>query len=59
MLYFVSFGIDRLDVNHKGKAVLSSKKLSFASREEAEVITEQTYGGISPLRAAREYKNLC
>ena len=28
---------------------MSSKKLSFASREEAEEITEQIYGGISPL----------
>ena len=46
---FCVLGIDRLDVNHKGKAILSSKKLSFASREEAEEITEQIYGGISPL----------
>jgi prolyl-tRNA editing enzyme YbaK/EbsC (Cys-tRNA(Pro) deacylase) len=42
-------GVDRLDVNHKGKIVLNSKKLSFASREEAELLTKQTYGGISPL----------
>ena len=46
---FCVLGIDRLDVNHKGKSVLNSKKLSFASQEEAEKITEQTYGGISPL----------
>jgi prolyl-tRNA editing enzyme YbaK/EbsC (Cys-tRNA(Pro) deacylase) len=46
---FCVLGIDRLDVNHKGKSVLNSNKLSFASREEAEKITEQTYGGISPL----------
>ena len=41
--------IARLRENHKGKIVLNSKKLSFASREEAELLTEQTYGGISPL----------
>ena len=46
---FCVLGVDRLDVNHKGKAVLSSKKLSFASREEAEEITGQIYGGIRPL----------
>ena len=46
---FCVLGVDRLDVNHKGKIVLNSKKLSFASREEAELLTEQTYGGISPL----------
>ena len=28
---------------------MNAKKLSFASREEAELLTEQTYGGISPL----------
>ena len=46
---FCVLGVDRLDVNHKRKIVLNSKKLSFASREEAELLTEQTYGGISPL----------
>lgn len=46
---FCVLGVDRLDVNHKGKEVLNSKKLSFASREEAEEITGQIYGGISPL----------
>ena len=46
---FCVLGANRLDVNHKGKIVLNSKKLSFASREEAELLTEQTYGGISPL----------
>ena len=53
---FCVLGIDRLDVNHKGKAVLSSKKLSFASREEAEEITGQIYGGISPLGLPKDIK---
>ena len=53
---FCVLGVDRLDVNHKGKAVLSSKKLSFASREEAEEITSQIYGGISPLGLPKDIK---
>ena len=53
---FCVLGVDRLDVNHKGKAVLSSKKLSFASREEAEGITGQIYGGISPLGLPKDIK---
>jgi len=53
---FCVLGVDRLDVNHKGKAVLSSKKLSFASREEAEEITGQIYGGISPLGLPKDIK---
>lgn len=53
---FCVLGVDRLDVNHKGKAVLNSKKLSFASREEAEEITDQIYGGISPLGLPQDIK---
>ena len=53
---FCVLGVDRLDVNHKGKAVLNSKKLSFASREEAEEITDQIYGGISPLGLPKDIK---
>ena len=53
---FCVLGVDRLDVNHKGKAVLSSKKLSCASREEAEEITGQIYGGISPLGLPKDIK---
>ena len=53
---FCVLGVDRLDVNHKGKALLSSKKLSFASREEAEEITGQIYGGISPLGLPKDIK---
>ena len=53
---FCVLGVDRLDVNHKGKAVLSSKKLSFASREEAEEITGQINGGISPLGLPKDIK---
>ncbi|MDC0058422.1 hypothetical protein OAJ22_00750 [Acidimicrobiaceae bacterium] len=53
---FCVLGVDRLDVNHKGKSVLNSKKLSFASREEAELLTEQTYGGISPLGLPQDIK---
>jgi prolyl-tRNA editing enzyme YbaK/EbsC (Cys-tRNA(Pro) deacylase) len=53
---FCVLGVDRLDVNHKGKAILNSKKLSFASREEAEEITGQIYGGISPLGLPQDIK---
>ena len=42
-------GSNRLDVNHKAKKLLNTKKISFASKEEAEGITNQIYGGISPL----------
>ena len=28
---------------------MGAKRVSFASREEAELVTEQIYGGISPL----------
>ena len=31
------------------KELLNAKKISFASKEEAEGITNQIYGGISPL----------
>ena len=37
------------DRNHKVKSLLNAKKISFASKEEAESITNQIYGGISPL----------
>tara|TARA_X000000368_G_scaffold216330_1_gene170728 strand:+ start:237 stop:713 length:477 start_codon:yes stop_codon:yes gene_type:complete len=46
---FCVLGSSRLDVNHKAKAAINSKKVSFASKEEAEDVTLQIYGGISPL----------
>ena len=46
---FCILGSERLDVNHKAKSLLNARKVSFASKEEAEEITNQTYGGISPL----------
>ena len=46
---FCVLGSNRLDVNHKAKNLLNAKKISFASKEEAEGITNQIYGGISPL----------
>ena len=39
----------RLDVNTKAKNAMGAKRVSFASREEAEQVTNQIYGGISPL----------
>ena len=53
---FCVLGSSRLDVNHKAKAAIESKKVSFASKEEAEDITLQTYGGISPLGLPEEIK---
>jgi len=53
---FCVLGSDRLDVNHKAKSLLGAKKVSFASREEAEIITNQIYGGISPLGLPEEIK---
>lgn len=46
---FCLLGANRLDVNHKAKEAMGAKRVSFASREEAELVTEQIYGGISPL----------
>jgi len=46
---FCVLGANRLDVNHKAKEAMGAKKVSFASKEEAELVTEQIYGGISPL----------
>ena len=46
---FKYISTERLDVNHKAKSLLNARKVSFASKEEAEEITNQTYGGISPL----------
>ena len=46
---FCVLGSNRLDVNHKVKSFLNAKKISFASKEEAESVTNQIYGGISPL----------
>ena len=53
---FCVLGSSRLDVNHKAKAAIESKKVSFASKDEAEDITLQTYGGISPLGLPEEIK---
>lgn len=46
---FCVLGANRLDVNHKAKEAMGAKRVSFASREEAETVTGQIYGGISPL----------
>ena len=46
---FCLLGANRLDVNHKAKEAMGAKRVSFASREEAELVTKQIYGGISPL----------
>ena len=46
---FCVLGANRLDVNHKAKEAMGAKRVSFASKEEAELVTEQIYGGISPL----------
>ena len=46
---FCVLGSNRLDVNHKAKEAMGAKRVSFASREEAEAVTGQIYGGISPL----------
>jgi prolyl-tRNA editing enzyme YbaK/EbsC (Cys-tRNA(Pro) deacylase) len=46
---FCLLGANRLDVNHKAKEAMGAKRVSFASRDEAELVTEQIYGGISPL----------
>ncbi len=46
---FCLLGSNRLDVNHKAKSLMGARKVSFASKEEAEEVTSQIYGGISPL----------
>ena len=46
---FCVLGSSRLDVNHKAKEAMGAKRVSFASKDEAELVTEQIYGGISPL----------
>ena len=46
---FCVLGSTRLDVNQKAKIAMGSKRVSFASKEEAEEVTNQIYGGISPL----------
>ena len=46
---FCLLGANRLDVNHKAKEAMGAKRVSFASRDEAELVTKQIYGGISPL----------
>ena len=46
---FCVLGSTRLDVNQKAKNAMGAKRVSFASREEAEQVTNQIYGGISPL----------
>ena len=47
---------NRLDVNHKAKSLMGARKVSFASKEEAEEVTNQIYGGISPLGLVQEIK---
>ncbi len=46
---FCVLGSTRLDVNTKAKNAMGAKRVSFASKEEAEKVTNQIYGGISPL----------
>lgn len=46
---FCVLGSTRLNVNTKAKNAMGAKRVSFASREEAEQVTNQIYGGISPL----------
>ena len=46
---FCILGNNRLDVNGKVKKALNAKRVSFASKDEAEEISKQIYGGISPL----------
>ena len=46
---FCVLGSTRLDVNQKAKIAMGAKRVSFASREEDELVTNQIYGGISPL----------
>ena len=46
---FCVLGNDKLDVNKKVKEVMKSRRVSFASKDEAEEVTKQVYGGISPL----------
>ena len=53
---FCVLGSTRLDVNHKAKSLMGARKVSFASKEEAEEITSQIYGGISPLGLVPEIK---
>ena len=53
---FCVLGSSRLDVNHKAKQAMESKKVSFASKDEAESVTHQIYGGISPLGLPQEIK---
>ena len=53
---FCVLGSTRLDVNHKAKSLMGARKVSVASKEEAEEITNQIYGGISPLGLVPEIK---
>jgi len=53
---FCVLGSTRLDVNHKAKSLMGARKVSFASKEEAEEVTNQIYGGISPLGLVPEIK---
>ena len=53
---FCVLGSTRLDVNHKAKSLMGARKVSFASKEEAEEISSQIYGGISPLGLVPEIK---
>jgi len=53
---FCVLGSTRLDVNHKAKSLMGARKVSFASKEEAEEATNQIYGGISPLGLVQEIK---
>lgn len=51
---FCILGNNRLDVNGKVKKVMNAKRVSFASKNEAERVSNQIYGGISPLSLGRD-----
>ena len=51
---FCILGNQRLDVNRKAKGAMNTRKVSFASKDEAEKVTKQVYGGISPLGLDRD-----
>ena len=53
---FCVLGGDMLDVNRKAKDAMGAKRVSFASKEEAEEETKQIYGGISPLGLSENIK---
>ena len=51
---FCILGNNKLDVNGKVKKLMNAKRVSFASKDEAEGVSNQIYGGISPLGIGRD-----